>query len=298
MMKEHPKAKGVGLVQEAECLIGPAVLYVVNTGDAESMRLRLGVEEGRGQPCRGWLGDETPDEVHGPLEEEPGRFTGGIPDDSPAKGIGRPGAHARCLKGGGIHPGRVNVQRMEKDRRIVDLVEEVPIGGRVPSVGIPPLTHYPPVHRNDFPQPIQCLGCGLGSGQLDPAPPQGPHRKMGVTVHETRGHQPAREIILRGARRNRASQGSGGPDLPDSAVLPPEGVAPGTWIESEDAASPDEAAGGESRHGGKIVSGYGLLGLSTLSTWDYHTHPHGSPGRTTWLPEFQTTKLKNKVINM
>jgi hypothetical protein len=86
----------------------------------------LGFEQGYHQVVWGGFRNVKPDQVNGPLQKQAGRFPGRIPDNSAAIGIAGFRADPRDPERGGIYPRGMNIKGMEKDWRLVELVELEP----------------------------------------------------------------------------------------------------------------------------------------------------------------------------
>jgi hypothetical protein len=234
-VKEHPQAERPLSLEPLERREHRLPFHVVNAGDAQAVRLGLcltqrGVEEGRG-----WLGEMWDHQLDGALEQQTGGLAGAVTHDAAAERVRRLPRDAGQRKRGAVDPGRVDVQRVEIHRAAVDRVERGPVRRERPAVGIPSLADHPALD-----------GCGRGhapqgvvpacrTGELDPLAAQGPHGEVGVPVHEPGRHERIGKLVDGRVCGYGAPQRHGPADLPNPAVLPPDGVPAVSWGQGEDA---------------------------------------------------------------
>ncbi len=131
-MEQHPKPEIAGILEPAKGGPGAPVLHVVQSGHPQPMRLRLRVPQRFVEHLRRWCRPNPSDQVHGTLQQQPGRLTSGVPDDPAARRVRRFPGHPGDRQGRAVHPGGVDVERIEVDGSGMHPVERVPVGGLAP----------------------------------------------------------------------------------------------------------------------------------------------------------------------
>jgi len=167
----------------------------VDTGDPQPVSHHLGIANGPERPLRTRSRQRRGHQIHGPLEEQAGGITIGIAHDDPAEGIrGRAVDPGEC-QGGGIDPGRMDIEAVQEDRAGVQGIQLAPFRRSIPVVGIESLAQDPSLLRHAGGDLGQHLGPVPDASQLDPPPVQRPGSKVGVAVYKAGGDKGARQVV-------------------------------------------------------------------------------------------------------
>ena len=223
-MKQDAEPQAIPRFEPAERVQDRVALHVVDACEPQAVRLHLPVSQRRVQHVRRGIGEMRPHQLDRPLEQHTGRLSDGVPHDQSAgrvEGVpGDPGNGQRRA----VHPGGVDIQGIEINRRRLNGVEGRPVRRVGPVVGVPPLSDDPALHGNRRTDASRRLIPRPRSGQLHAAAPQGPHREMRVGIHEARGDDRIGQVVGRDVARGLTVELRRVADRPNAAVLPPDGV--------------------------------------------------------------------------